>query len=111
MRRIMRLREGVVVSTLEPIVVLAAQGCLKRFARDILQAATATTVDARPAQGFPIAAAVTHAQPAVLPKLAGRAEALRRMNVSAEPASTDWAYPGSRADDADLRQCLRRAQQ
>src|SRR5437764_11263343 len=103
MRGIMRLRERAIVSTLESIVILAAQGSFKRFARDVLQAATATTVDARPAQGFPIAAAVTDAQTTILPKLARGTEPLRRMNVSAEPTSTDRAYPGSRAEDADLR--------
>src|SRR5436190_18857311 len=99
----MRLRQRAIVSPLKAIVILAAQGCVKRFARDILQAATTTTIDARPAQGFPVAAAVTDAQTTILPKLARGAEPLRRMNVSAEPTSTDRAYPGSRADDADLR--------
>src|SRR5262249_4293535 len=58
----------------------------------------------------PIAAAVTHTQPTVLPKFACGAEALRRMDVSTEPASTNRPHARGGLHDFDLRQSLRRPQ-
>src|SRR5437773_442825 len=102
MGRIMGGLERAIISALEPIIVTPAQGCRESFARDILQTTTAHPVQARPAQRFAIAAPVAHAQPAVLPQLAGRTESLRCMYVSAEAASPDRTHTRGAAHDPDL---------
>src|SRR5947208_14889162 len=106
MGRVMGGLEGALISPLEPIVVTPAHRRLESFARYILETTTAHPVQARPPQRFPVAAAVTDAQPAVLPKLARRAEPLRRMYVSAEAASADRSHTRGRAHDLDFRQIL-----
>src|SRR5947207_14391826 len=93
MSRIMGRFERALISPLEPIVVPPAQGRLESFARHILETTTAHPVQARPAQRLAVAAPVTDAQPAVLPKLACRAVPLWRMYVSAEAASADRSPP------------------
>ena len=110
MRRIMGRLEGAIISALEPIVRPRAQGRRESFARHILQTTTAHPVQTRPAQRFPVAAPVTHAQPAVLPKLAGRTEPLRCVYVSAEAASADRSHTRGRPQNLHFRQRLGRPQ-
>src|SRR5260370_41651205 len=94
---IVRGFERPLVSTLEPIVLLRAHRHIESFARDILQTATAGAVESRPAQRFAVAAAVTDAQPAVLPQLALRAEAAGRVYESTESTCTDGTFSGHRS--------------
>src|SRR5438046_1027492 len=103
MRGIMGGLERALISALKPIVVTPAQGGFESFARHILETTTAHAVQTRPAQRLAVAAPVTDAQPAVLPKLACRAEPLWRMYVSAEAASADRSHPRSCAQNLDLR--------
>src|SRR6266496_3951840 len=84
MGRIMGGFERALISALEPIVVSPAQGRLESFARHILETTTAHPVQTRPAQRLAVAAPVTDAQPAILPQLARRAEALWRVDVCTE---------------------------
>src|SRR5204862_3512792 len=71
---------------------------------------TAGAIESRPAQGFAIATAVTHAQPAVLPQFSGGAEATWRVNVSTEATSTDGSHSGRSAKELDLGKGLSRPQ-
>src|SRR5258707_7204894 len=97
MSLIVRGLEGSLVSALEAIVLLRPHCHLEGFARDILQTTTAGAVESRPPQRFAVAAAMTDAQPAVLPQLALRAEATGRVNVSTEATSTDGTNAGHSA--------------
>src|SRR6266404_6285705 len=94
---IVRGFEGALVSALEAIVMARADGHIESFARDVLQTTTAGAVESRSTQRLAVAAAMTHAQPAVLPQLALRAEALRGVNVSTEATSADGTNAGHRA--------------
>ncbi len=108
MRRVMGGLEHAIISPLKPIIVTPAHRGLESFARYILETATAHPVQARPAQRFAVTAAVTDAQPAVLPQPPLRTEALGRMDVGAEATSTDGAHPGRSAKQLDLGKGLGR---
>src|SRR6266487_2370717 len=94
--------ERALVSALEAVVLARADGHVESFARHILQPAAAAAIKSRPAQRFAVAAAMTHAQPAVLPEFAGRAEPIWSMNVSTEATSTDGPNARHRAQQLDL---------
>src|SRR5713226_2229066 len=104
MSLIVRGLERALISTLEPVILARAHRHVESFARDILQTATSGAIEARPTQRLAVAAAVTHAQAAVLPQLSLRAEALRGVNVSTEATSTDWSHSGRSAKELDLRE-------
>src|SRR5450755_4699694 len=107
---VVRVLERSLVSALEPVVRARAQRSFKCFARNILQTTTAGMVESGPTQGFAVAAAVTHTQPAVLPQLPLRAEATRRVNVRTVATSTDRTNTRRRAKPLDLRESLGRPQ-
>src|SRR5260221_12887739 len=110
MSSIVRGLEGSVISTLEPIVLARPHCYLECLAGHILQPTTAGAVESRPPQRLAIAAAVTHAQPAVLPELALRTEATGCVNVSTEATGTDGTNTRHRAQQFDFRESLGRAQ-
>ena len=102
MSRIVCGLERALVSTLEAIVLLRAHGRVESFARDILQTAATKPIQSWPAQGFAVAAPMTGAQSAILPKLAGRAETIGRMNISRVATSPDRAHAVRRAQQFDF---------
>src|SRR5581483_249673 len=106
MRSIVGSLEGSLVSALEAVVLTRADSHVERFARHILQTATAQPVESRSPQRLPVTAAMTDAQTTVLPKLAGRAEAAGRVNVSAEATGADRPDTRRRAQQLNLRQSL-----
>src|SRR5437667_5411822 len=110
MRSIVGGFERAQISSLEPVVLTRADCHVESFARHILQTTAAAAIESWPSERLAITAAVTNAQPAVLPQFSGRAEALRRVNISTEATSADRTNAGCGAKDADLRESLRRAQ-
>src|SRR6266581_6723342 len=106
MRRIVRFLQRALVGSLEAIVLARAHRHVKSFARHILQTATARAVETWPPQWLAVTTAVTHAQATVLPQLAFRAKAIRRVNVSTEATRADRTHPGHRAQQFDLRESL-----
>jgi hypothetical protein len=96
--------ERPLISALEPIVLMRAYRHVESFARNILQKATAGAVESRPAQRFAVTAAMTNAQPAVLPQVALRAEAIRGVNVGTEATGSDGSHSGRSPKELDLRE-------
>src|SRR5436190_17552588 len=100
----MRGLERPLVSTLEPVIGAQPLGHVEGFARHILEPATAGgVIEFWSPQRLAVAAAMTDAQPAVLPEFSFRAEALRRMDVGTEATSADRTHAGYRAQQFDLR--------
>src|SRR6266566_7218376 len=101
--------ERALIRALEAVVLSAAHRDVEGLARHVLQATTAGVIEFRPAQRLAVAAAMTDAEPAILPEFTFRAEPLRRMNVGAEATSTDGTNAGRSTKQLDLRKGLGRA--